>query len=72
MKLLANNKKAFHDYFIEEKYEAGTQNFFGAIAMAKALSDLKNIGFQNIEMHEKLLKDYIINSMKSIKNVIPI
>ena len=47
---------------VPEKYEAGTQNFFGAIAMAKALSDLKNIGFQNIEMHEKLLKDYIINS----------
>ena len=23
MKLIANNKKAFHDYFIEEKYEAG-------------------------------------------------
>lgn len=23
MKLVANNKKAFHDYFIEEKYEAG-------------------------------------------------
>lgn len=22
-KLIANNKKAFHDYFIEEKYEAG-------------------------------------------------
>ncbi|HCT92823.1 MAG TPA: SsrA-binding protein, partial [Lachnospiraceae bacterium] len=21
-KLIANNKKAFHDYFIEEKYEA--------------------------------------------------
>lgn len=25
MKLLANNKKAFHDYFIEKKYEAGIQ-----------------------------------------------
>ncbi|MDO5047718.1 MAG: SsrA-binding protein SmpB [Anaerococcus sp.] len=23
MKLLANNKKAYHEYFIEEKYEAG-------------------------------------------------
>ncbi|MBE5860714.1 MAG: SsrA-binding protein SmpB [Butyrivibrio sp.] len=23
IKLIANNKKAFHDYFIEEKYEAG-------------------------------------------------
>ena len=23
MKLVANNKKAYHDYFIEEKHEAG-------------------------------------------------
>ena len=23
LKLVANNKKAFHDYFIEDKYEAG-------------------------------------------------
>ena len=23
VKLIANNKKAYHDYFIEEKYEAG-------------------------------------------------
>ena len=26
-KLIANNKKAFHDYFIEEKYEAGIELF---------------------------------------------
>ena len=25
MKLIANNKKAFHDYFIEDTYEAGMQ-----------------------------------------------
>ena len=25
MKLVANNKKAYHDYFIEEKYEAGLE-----------------------------------------------
>jgi SsrA-binding protein len=26
-KLIANNKKAYHDYFIEEKYEAGIELF---------------------------------------------
>ena len=26
MKLVANNKKAYHDYFIEEKYEAGLRS----------------------------------------------
>ena len=25
MKLVANNKKAYHDFFIEEKYEAGLE-----------------------------------------------
>ena len=55
---------------IPEKFEAGTQNFFGVISMAQALNDLKNIGFENIEEHESNLKNYIINNMKSIKNVI--
>ena len=27
VKLVANNKKAYHDYFIEEKYEAGIELF---------------------------------------------
>ena len=27
MKLVANNKKAYHDYFIEEKYETGIELF---------------------------------------------
>ena len=25
VKLIANNKKAWHDYFIEDKYEAGIE-----------------------------------------------
>ena len=27
MKLVANNKKVFHDYFVDEKYEAGIELF---------------------------------------------
>ena len=27
IKLIANNKKAYHDYFIEDKYEAGIALF---------------------------------------------
>ena len=27
IKMIANNKKAYHDYFIEEKYEAGIELF---------------------------------------------
>ena len=27
VKLIANNKKAYHDYFIEDKYETGIELF---------------------------------------------
>ena len=27
VKLIANNKKAYHDYFIDEKYDAGIELF---------------------------------------------
>lgn len=55
---------------IPERFEAGTQNLFGVIAMEQALKDLKNIGFKNIEKHEEELKNYAINSMKNINNVV--
>lgn len=55
---------------IPERFEAGTQNFFGVITMAKALKDLKELGFHNIELHEKQIKDYLIEEMKKIDNVI--
>lgn len=55
---------------VPERFEAGTQNFFGVIAMAKALEDLDNIGFENIEEHEANLKNYLIDNMRNIKNVI--
>ena len=55
---------------IPERYEAGTQNFFGIIAMTQGLNDLQNIGFENIQKHEKNLKNYLIDNMKNINNVI--
>ena len=55
---------------VPEKFEAGTQNLFGVIAMAKAMEDLKSIGFNNIEKHEANLKNYLIDNMKNMKNVI--
>ena len=55
---------------ISERFEAGTQNFFGVRTMSKALKDLKELGFHNIELHEKKIKDYLIEEMKKIDNVI--
>ena len=36
MKLIANNKKAFHDYFIEDKFEAGLELFGWEVKSARA------------------------------------
>jgi len=36
MKLIANNKKAFHDYFIEDKFEAGIELVGSEVKSAKA------------------------------------
>ena len=36
MKVVANNKKAFHDYFIEDKFEAGLELFGWEVKSARA------------------------------------
>lgn len=51
-------------------YEAGSPNSLGAIALARSLKQLKQIGFDNIYDHERYLKEYLINEMKKIDKVI--
>lgn len=54
MKLLANNKKAYHDYFIEEKYEAGLSLLGSEVkSIKKEKYPLKNLLFL-IEMERCL------------------
>jgi len=36
MKIITNNKKAFHDYFIEDKFEAGLELFGWEVKSARA------------------------------------
>jgi len=52
MKIVANNRKAFHDYFIEDKFEAGLELFGWEVKSARA-SELNlldsYIWFQNGE-----------------------
>ena len=50
IKLVANNKKAYHDYFIEEKYEAGIE-LFG--------TEVKSIRQGKCSIKEKLLSPSI-------------
>ena len=65
IKLVANNKKAYHDYFIEEKLEAGLELFgtevkslrMGKCSIKEAYIDIKNgeafVRGMNISPYEK-------------------
>lgn len=55
---------------IPQKLEAGTQNFFGTIAIAQSVQDLKKLGLKNIFDHEMEIKNHIINELKKIKGII--
>lgn len=53
-----------------EKDEAGSPNFFGAIALVEAMKELDNIGYETIEKNEKILLDHTIKGLNSIKDII--
>ena len=53
-----------------EKNEAGSPNFFGAIALVQAMKELENIGYDVIEKNEKILLEHAIKGLNSIKDVI--
>jgi selenocysteine lyase/cysteine desulfurase len=53
-----------------EKNEAGSPNFFGAVAMVEAMKELDKIGFDIIERNEKSLFKELIDGMKSFNRVI--
>ncbi|MBC2581642.1 cysteine desulfurase [Clostridium sp. DJ247] len=51
------------------KFEAGTQNVEGAVALSAAIDYLQSIGFENIVEHEKELTEYALNKIKEIPYV---
>lgn len=52
-----------------EKNEAGSPNFFGAIALVQAMKELRSIGYSTIEENEKILLNHAIKGLNSIKEV---
>ena len=48
------------------KFEAGTANFIGAVALAEAIGFLQSIGLQNIEAHERTLTRYATEQLLAI------
>lgn len=53
-----------------ERFEAGTPNIEGVIGLSKAIEYLMDIGLDNIEMHEKELRQYFVDKMKKLDNII--
>ena len=51
------------------KFEAGTSNYIGAIALAEALRYVKNIGTDSIHKHEHELLEYATEKMNQIEGL---
>jgi selenocysteine lyase/cysteine desulfurase len=51
---------------VPEKEEAGTPNVVGAIALAKALQVVGEVGMDNVAAHEARLTKYALHKMKKI------
>ena len=52
------------------KYESGTQPIEGAIGMAAAMKYLMSIGRENIHAYELELKNYFIEQIKDVENIV--
>lgn len=53
-----------------EKNEPGSPNYFGAVALVKAMKEIRKIGCTNLEVKEKKLMKYIIQGLSSIPEII--
>ncbi len=52
------------------KFEAGTQNIAGAIALGESIKYLENLNIKNIEKHERDLTNYAFKRLREIKNLV--
>lgn len=53
-----------------EAYEAGSPNYPGVVGMGKAIDILQEVGFDDIEAHEKVLNKRLVDGLKEMPNVI--
>ena len=51
------------------KFEAGTANFIGAVALAEAIAFLQGIGVSEIEAHERMLTRYATEQLLTIEGL---
>ena len=53
-----------------KSYEAGSPNYPGVVGLGKAIDILEEIGFDNIEEHEKALNKRLVDGLLKMDNVI--
>ena len=53
-----------------KSYEAGSPNYPGVVGLGKAIDILEEIGFENIEAHEKALNQKLVDGLLRIDNSI--
>ncbi|QQG39367.1 MAG: SufS family cysteine desulfurase [Candidatus Aenigmatarchaeota archaeon] len=51
------------------KFEAGTPNVAGAVGLAAAIGYLEGVGMENVRTHERMLTEYAIKKLSTIKGV---
>lgn len=54
---------------VPSKFEAGTQNVGGAVALSRAVDFLRNLGMEKIDQHEQELTKYTLERMKQMNFV---
>ena len=52
------------------KFEAGTPNYLGVIALYTAMNKLKEIGFDKIQEHEELLKNRLLDGLEGMNRIV--
>jgi len=67
IKKVSFEKTSFNE--LPFKFEAGTPNYTGAIAMAKAIEYIQSIGLDEIATYEKELLNYATEKLQTIKGL---
>lgn len=67
IKSVTFEKTTYND--IPNRFEAGTPNISGAIALGKAIEYINQIGIRNINKHEEELLNYATSKLKKINEV---
>ncbi len=65
----SNSRSLIQPNIIPDKFECGTQNFIGIFGLNAILKYLKKYGFDKINAHHNLLKEYLISELNKLDNI---